>query len=294
MSTPPMQWMSDMEARIAQLTARNSALEKQIKEQPAPAEVLAAIAAQLARMDQSLREDFTGKFAGHITPFIDSVSNRVKALDERLEKAEEREQWIEERVAAHEANVITKMDETEQKQIEILNWFIDALNQHHEINAGTLAQQQTAVADCRRATSETAKAAKLCTTFAGNYESTASHATVAIQTLAASSRGELQTFVQGIKNETKAAIMPVIKEAREMTEGQWKRRVWWVTMGAFIILLCCVGLTWVAQPSPYVMRDAANWRSFQSEMTQEQADTVNKVINEIQAEQRSAEEKKNR
>ena len=291
MSTPPMQWMSDMEAQIAQLTARNMALEKHLKDQPTPAELLAAIAAQLARMDQNLREDFTGKFAGHITPFIDSVSNRVKALDERLVKAEEREQGIEEQVATHQATINAQLEETEKRQAEILNWFVDALNQHHKINAATLSKQQLAVEECRRATVETSKAAKLCTTFAGNYESTASHATAAIQTLAASSRGEIQSFVQGIKNETKAAIMPVIKEAREMTEAQWTRRVWLVTMGAFIILVCCVGLTWVAQPSPYVMRDAANWRAIESDMTPEQADTMNKVLNEVQAKQRVREEK---
>lgn len=294
MSTPPMQWMSDMEARIAQLTARNASLEKQIKEQPAPSEMLAAITAQLTRMDQSLREDFTGKFAGHITPFIDSVSNRIKTLNAQLEKAEEREQWIEEKVAAHEANVITKMDETEQQQIEILNKFVDALNQHHQINAATLSKQQLAVEACRRATSETTRAATLCTTFASNYESTASHATVAIQTLAASSRGEIQSFVQGIKNETKAVIMPVIKEAHEMTEEQWKRRITWLTAGMMFVLLCCVGLTWFTQPSPYVMRDAANWRTFEHGLTQEQADKINKVINEGQAEQRKVEEEKNR
>jgi hypothetical protein len=286
-----MQWMSDMEARMAQLAAKNTALEKQIKEQPAPSELLAAIAAQLTRMDQSLREDFTGKFAGHITPFIDSVSNRVKALDERLAKTEEREQGIEEQVAAHQATISTQLEETEKRQADILNWFVDALNQHHKINAATLSKQQLAVEECRRATVETTRAAKLCTTFANNYEATASHATGAIQTLAASSRGEIQTFVQSIKNETKAAIMPTIKQAREMTEAQWTRRVWWTTAGVMVVLICCIGLTWLAQPSPYIMRDAANWRAIESDMTPEQADTINKVLNEVQAKQRAREEK---
>jgi len=286
-----MQWMSDVEARMAQLTARNTALEKHLKEQPAPSDMLAAIAAQLTRMDQSLREDFTGKFAGHITPFIDSVSNRVKALDERVAKAEEQEKGIEEQVAAHQATISEQLDETEKRQAEILNWFVDSLNQHHKINAATLAKQQLAVEECRRATVETTRAATLCTTFAGNYESTASHATAAIQTLAATSRGELQSFVQGITKETSAAIMPTIEKAREMTEDQWMKRVWWISMGVMFVLMCCAGLTWFAQPSPYVMRDAASWRAIQSEMTQEQAETVNKVLNDVQAKQRAREEK---
>jgi hypothetical protein len=194
-------------------------------------------------------------------------------------------------VAAHEANVSEQLDETEKRQADILKWFVDALNQHHKINAATLSKQQLAVEECRRATVETTRAAKLCTTFANNYEATASHATGAIQTLATSSRGEIQTFVQGIKNETKAAIMPTIKQAREMTEAQWTRRVWWTTAGVMVVLICCIGLTWLAQPSPYIMRDAANWRSLYSDMTKEQADTVNKVINEIQDQRRVSEEK---
>jgi hypothetical protein len=42
------------------------------------------------------------------------------------------------------------------------------------------------------------------------------------------------------------------------------------------------------------MRDAASWRAFQNDLTPEQSNKVNKVIDEIQAEQRAAEEKKNK
>lgn len=42
------------------------------------------------------------------------------------------------------------------------------------------------------------------------------------------------------------------------------------------------------------MADAGRWRAYEGEMTGEQAERVNKLMDEIQSEQRAAEEKKNR
>jgi hypothetical protein len=289
-----MQWKADIEAKLSQLTAQSIALANQLKAQPSINDLLNAISAQLSRMDQGLREDFVGKFAGHIMPATDAITNRVVKLEERLSTAEEQEQKIERQMLAHQTTISEQLDETKKKQLEILNWFIAALNQHHQINADTLAGQKAAAKDCRAAATATAKAASLCTTFAENYENTASHATGAIRTLTAMMQTELRSLVQDIEEKASETIMPIMTKAREMTEKQFLRRTRWLAVGAVIILAVGVFFTKFSQPSPYIMRDAANWRTFESDLTQEQADKINKVINEINAEQRAEEEKKNK
>ena len=294
MSAHEMQWKADIEAKLSQLTSQNTALANQLKAQPSLEEVLQAITAQLSRMDQGLREDFVGKFAGMIAPATESITNRVVKLEDRLTKAEEQEQKIEGQMLAHQTVISEHLGETEKKQIEILNWFVNALNQHHEINAGTLVEQRNAAKDCRDATAATSKAASLCTTFAQNYESTASHATGAIRTLTATMQSELRSLVRDIEEKASATIMPVVTKARDITAEQWMKRMRWIVFGAVIILFISGVLTRYTQPSPYIMRDAASWRTLESGMTQEQADKINKVLNEVQVEQRAAEEKQNK
>ena len=286
--------MSDIEAKMAQLAAQDASLESKVKSQPSLIEIVVAIDVRLAREGQILREDFVGKFAGHITPFIDTVTTRVKNLGERLSEAEDQELSIKEQIAAHEAKVVGQLAETEKKQLEILNWFVDALNQHHKINAATLTKQQVAVEECQRATGATAKAAALCTSFAEDYKATSAQGKKAVQALTTKLRSDLQTFIKGIKEDTSTAIMPTIERAHEMTEEEYFRRGRWIAVGIILILLISGGLTWFAQPSHYMMRDAAKWRTFESDLNQDQADRINKVLNEIQAEQKAEEEKNNK
>jgi hypothetical protein len=294
MSTHEMQWKADIEAKLSQLTAQNTALANQLKAQPSLGEVLQVITAQLSRMDQGLREDFIGKFAGMISPATESITNRVVKLEERLSTAEEREQKFEEQSIAHQMIITEQFERAENRLIDILNAFVLNLEEHHRCNAETLKAQQAAAKDCRTAAAQTAQAASLCTTFAQNYESTASQATGAIRTLTGTMQSELRSLVRDIEEKASATIMPVVKKAREMTEDQYIKRAWWIAFGAIAILLISGVLTRYMQPSPYIMRDAASWRSLENGMRQEQADKINKVLNEVQAEQRAEEEKQNK
>ncbi|MGA9994809.1 MAG: hypothetical protein WBP93_05300 [Pyrinomonadaceae bacterium] len=287
MSTPPMQWMADVDAKLAQFAAQN-------KSQPTNMELVEAIGARIAREGQTLREDFIGKFAANFLLALETVTKRAVELEEKQTKLEEREQKLEEKTAAHEAKVAEDLEKAEQKQLEILNKFIDALNQHHQINATTLSKQQVAVLECQRATVETAKATALCTSFTGDYEATVKKGGKVMEELTKKLRDDLQSFVQSVKKETSEAIRPAIKKAREMGEAEYLRRARWMMVGAMIILLISTGLTWFAQPSHYMMRDASRWRAYESQLTPDQANRVNKLIDEIETEQRAAEEKKNK
>jgi hypothetical protein len=285
MSTPPMQWMSDMEARIAQLSAQN-------KSQPNTLELIDAIGARIAREGQTLREDFIGKFAASFLLATETITKRAVDLEEKQAKLEEREQELEEQATAHETKVREELDKAEKRLSEILGRFINALNQHHQINGAALSQQQIAVEECKRATAATAKATTLCSSFATDYQATVVQGQMSLQGLTQTLREELQEFARDVKRDTNAMITPAIKKARDMTEDEYLRRAKWMMVGVVLILFISAGLTWLAQPSPSIMRDAASWRSFQGELNQDQADRINKVINEIQAQQRAAEEKK--
>jgi hypothetical protein len=115
-----------------------------------------------------------------------------------------------------------------------------------------------------------------------------------VHALTTTLHGDLQSFVRGIKEETSTAIMPTIERVRELTQEEYMRRAKWVAFGALVILIICGGLTWFAQPSPYIMRDAASWRPLQSSVPQVQADKITKVLNEVQEGQKAEEEKKNK
>jgi hypothetical protein len=286
MSTPPMQWMSDVEAKLAQLSAQN-------KSQPNNLELVDAIGARIAREGQTLREDFIGKFAASFLLATETITKRVVELEEKQTKLEEREQVLEEKTAAHEAKVTADLDKAEERLTEIFSRFITALNQHHQVNATTLSKQQLAVEECQRATKATATATSLCTSFASDYQATVKRGGMELEELAQTLRDELQEFVRGVKKETSAMIAPAIKKARDITEEEYLRRMKWIMVGVMIVLFITGGLTWLAQPSPSMMRDAASWRSFQGELNQDQADRINKVLNEVQEQQRAAEEKKN-
>jgi hypothetical protein len=282
-----MQWMSDVDAKLAQLAAQS-------KSQPNTLELVEAVGVRISREGQILREDFTGKFAASFLLATETITKRVVELDEKQTELEERERKLEAQIAAHEAKVKEDLEKTEKKQLEILNSFIDALNQHHKINAATLTKQQVAVEECRRAAATTAGAAVLCTSFADDYKATSTQGKEEVHALAMRLHGDLQSFVKGIKEETSTAIMPTIERVRDLTQEEYLRRAKWIAFGAAVILVISGVLTMYAQPLPYIMRDAASWRTFQSSMPQVQADKINKVLDEVQAAQKAEEEKKNK
>lgn len=95
MSTSPIQRIADLEARVTALTAENEALRARINGHGTgngPFDIdklIEAIGLRIDRSGQLLREDFTGKLAGLISPYIDKTLRQceeVAAKQDDLEK----------------------------------------------------------------------------------------------------------------------------------------------------------------------------------------------------------------
>src|SRR4028118_2353424 len=88
MSSNPMQRISDLEAEVAALTAENQSLKASQRNGHAhpqlnPQELAEAIGSRLTRVEQNLREDFVGKFAGILLPPLENFNKRVADAEER-------------------------------------------------------------------------------------------------------------------------------------------------------------------------------------------------------------------
>ena len=95
MSTSPIQRIADLEARVTALTAENEGLRARINGHGngnGPLDIdklIEAIGLRIDRSGQLLREDFTGKLAGLISPYIDKTlrqCDEVAAKQDDLEK----------------------------------------------------------------------------------------------------------------------------------------------------------------------------------------------------------------
>lgn len=93
MSNSPIQRISDLEAQVAALTAENSALRARTNGNGNghldAEKLIEAVGLRIERSGQLLREDFTGKLAGLISPYIDKTlrqCDEVAAKQDELEK----------------------------------------------------------------------------------------------------------------------------------------------------------------------------------------------------------------
>jgi ParB-like chromosome segregation protein Spo0J len=96
-STNPMQRIADLEAQVASLTAANELLRANGNGN-GHVDVEKLIKQAFDRFGQTFREDYTGKLAGMIQPFIESTVRRCK-------ETEEKQTTIEEKFKKHEAVV---------------------------------------------------------------------------------------------------------------------------------------------------------------------------------------------
>lgn len=95
MGTSPIQRIADLEARVTALTAENEGLRARINGHGngnGPLDIdklIEAVGLRIDRSGQLLREDFTGKLAGLISPYIDKTlrqCDEVAAKQDDLEK----------------------------------------------------------------------------------------------------------------------------------------------------------------------------------------------------------------
>ena len=217
-----MQRIADLEARVAALTSENEALKAQKNGHshppPNPEELAHAIGTRLTRVEQNLREDFVGKFAGSFLLATETITNRLNALDQREAELEERQKGLEAKLRAHYSAVGAKLDEAAGRQRKLMTEFVGILNQHLAHSDALLKAQQATVESCDRAAAATAQSASLCTSFAEDYRATSAQAGVAIRSVKVTAERELTAYTSELKKEALNTVKPVIREVQELTE----------------------------------------------------------------------------
>ena len=294
-----MQRISDLEAEVAALNGENQSLKASQRNghshpQPNPEELANALGARLVRVEQNLREDFVGKFAASFLLASETITSRLNTLDQRELDLEARQKSLETKLRNHYAAVGAKLDEDGERQRKWMAESVNLLNQHLAHTGTALKQQQATVKSCDAAAAATAQSAQLCTSFESDFKTLAGHASQSITVLSSNLQNNLRTKVEELAGEAEKSMRPVIEGVKELSEAQLERRLKWAAIGLTLALFLSAGLTFFTQPSPYMMRDAARWRTFNDGLTQEQADRINKVLDEIQSEQKAREEKRNR
>ena len=289
MSTNPMQRISDLEAEVASLTAENKSLKASQRNghshpQPKPEELAEAIGARLTRVEQNLREDFVGKFAGSFLLATETITGRLNALDQRETELEERQKSLEAKLQTHYSAVGAKLDEAAGRQRKLMTEFVGILNQHLSHSDTLLKAQQATVDSCNRAAAATAQSASLCTNFAEDYKATSAQAGVAIQSVKATAERELTAYTRELKTEAMNTVEPVIREVRELTERQYIWRLRLIIFSVFLGIGISSGVAWLTQPSPKQLLDAARWRHWQEGFAPDQVDRINNLLKEIEKE----------
>lgn len=94
MSNSPLQRIADLEAQVAALTAENNALKAKTNGNGSghldAEKLLEAVGLRIDRSGQLLREDFTGKLAGLISPYIDKTLRQCEEVASKQEELEKR------------------------------------------------------------------------------------------------------------------------------------------------------------------------------------------------------------
>lgn len=103
MSTNPIQRIAELEAKNAALEAENQSLRAS-RNGNGHVDVSKVVAESFDRFGRLFREDFTGKMAGNITPFIENTVRRCKEI-------EEKQTTLEEKFSQHEEAVSKSADE---------------------------------------------------------------------------------------------------------------------------------------------------------------------------------------
>jgi hypothetical protein len=310
MSNNPMQRISDLEAQNEQLQgesirlraqaielqAENRALREAVQRMPSAEALAEAIGARLVRVEQNLREDFTGKFAASFLLATETITGRIVAVDERQEKIEARQKAFEGRITTHMEQVGSTLNQADEKQVGLLRRFSTALKQHHAKNEQLLAAQEEILIGCQQAAQATAQSAARCATFDQDYAEASKLARREMGEAAKLMQRDLKNFTSDVKERAEEAVEPAMRKLRDLSDSQIEWRIKWSVLGFLTCVIITVAVSWALSPSPYTMIDAARWRNWQAgNFTKEQAGRLNNMLNEIEKEnaKKAGEEQQN-
>lgn len=294
MSNNSMQRIADLEAQVAQLTAQRDGLQRQINSQPNYTEILGGIAAHISREMQITREDFTGKFAGHMLPAVTNFKNDVEKTQQQQEQIEQRQNAFELRLQKHRAEIEDMLKESNTKQTGTMKKFVEALKGQNDRLDSLLDEQQETVKSFNQAAAATVQSASMCASFASDYQKTSTEAGMALQRVSTQAREEMNSYLGDLKRDFRDALQPVVKRVRDLTEAQMKRRLYFTMYGFFLGIALAAIVAWGTQPSAYTQLQAKWWRNWQGNFTEDQANRVNKLLAEFEKEDAEREQRQNK
>jgi hypothetical protein len=164
-----MQRVANLEAQVAALTAENTSLKARTNGNghQDTSKLIEAVGSQIDRSGQILREDFTGKLAALIAPYIDSTIRRCAEVEKQqgeLEKKfEQHRKAVGGSAAEMEAAFIKVRKEAAkdwkaQRDLiqsdfghvdEFIKWFTSELQKNAQRNNGAVASCNLAVERCK-------------------------------------------------------------------------------------------------------------------------------------------------
>jgi hypothetical protein len=172
-----LQRVAELEAQVAALSAENAALRAASTGgvQIDVDRLLAAVGIMIDRSGEVLRQDFAGKLAGLISPYLDSVMRRYEQLGKLQGELEKRFEAHRKSVAGSAAEMDAsfvkmrkeaakdwtaqraKVQEDLAKAGEYARWYADALQGNAWQTSQAVASCNTAAAACQRAAENVGK-----------------------------------------------------------------------------------------------------------------------------------------
>ena len=281
-----MHRVAELEAQVAALTAERDALKDgQIEfDLEDHAE---QICDQIQETERRLREDFIGKFAANFLLATEAVTNRLTAAEARESQLEERQQALKSELENHFARVKEALAETYECQKELIRWINEYNDKYRTGVEAILEAQLETVRSCNSAAAATAEAARMCSSFAEDYEAVATTAKQGVSGFSAQTKSELSGYLDDLKDAIDRAIKPVLRRVEYLTEAQYRRKAWLLAFGLITGLAFSSIFLWLTQPPRAVERDAQRWRSLTSDLTPEQYEQVTKLLEEIERQQQT-------
>lgn len=282
-----MQRLAELEALVAALTAERDALKEERSEFDLKDQA-EQICYQIEETERRLRDDFIGKFAANFLLATEAVTNRLTAAEARESQLEERQQELKAEFENHLARVKQSLIETYECQKELVRWINEYNDKYRTGVEAVLEAQWETVRSCNNAAAMTAEAARMCSSFARDYESIAAAAKQRVSGFSMQTRQDLSGYLDELKADIDRAVKPMLHRLEYLTEAQFKRRAWLLAFGLITGLVFSSIFLWFTQPPRAVERDAQRWRALTDDLTPEQYEKVTKLLDEIERERETA------
>ncbi len=153
MSSNFMQRIADLEAQVKSIAAERDGLKRELagRQMPSAEEFADAIGKRLVRVEQNLREDFVGKFAGNFLLATETITKRLENIDQKQTNLEVHQKTVETKFKNHIAQVTQATDTGYENQQNLLQAFLDYNKEYMARHDQTLKAQRATAKECQQA-----------------------------------------------------------------------------------------------------------------------------------------------